>query len=338
MQILTLDQKTGFSKLKLETVDDLWHMQHIIEKGDLVTAQTTRKTTVKRGQEIHEGERKKVVLTVKVEKIERDSNVHILRVTGPIEKGPDDIQLHSYHSINIEPGMVLNLEKTKWKPQHIDRLNKARKEQEPLLVCVLDREEANFAALKASGIDWLGTIHCQKGLADEKRGDYYKQIMDTLEKHVKAGFEHIVVAGPGFERENLHKFIREKNPKIAKRILIESSASTGMRGVQEVIHKSANKIIRESRIAKETEIVEELFTRIAKDGNATYGRNEVEKTIAIGAVELLLVSQEKLELYEDFMERVEEQRGTIMIIASDHESGEKFLSIGGIAALTRFKI
>ncbi|MFH1445291.1 MAG: mRNA surveillance protein pelota [Nanoarchaeota archaeon] len=338
MRIFTLDLKTNFAKLGIETVDDLWHMQQIIEPGDLLTAQTTRKTVIKRGSEIIQGERRKIILTIKVEKMERDASVHLLRVSGQIEKGPEDIQLHSYHTITLEPDMVVNLEKTRFKPHHVDRINRARKEQEPILICVLDREEANFAVLKSSGIEWFGTVHAQKGLADEKRKDYYKETMNALEKYIESGYEYVIVAGPGFERENLFNFIKEKNPKIAKKIHLDSSSTTGMRGVQEVIQRSANNVIRETRIATETEIVEDLFTRMATDGNAVYGRNEVEKAIVIGAVDMLLVSQEKLELYEDFMVRAEQQKGTIMIISSGHESGEKLLNIGGIAALTRFKV
>ena len=48
-------------------------------------------------------------------------------------------------------------------------------------------------------------------------------------------------------------------------------------------------------------------------------------------------SEDKLEEYEPLMDQVEKQRGQVIIISTEHESGEEFLGLGGIAAFLRFR-
>ncbi|NIO21054.1 MAG: mRNA surveillance protein Pelota, partial [Candidatus Aenigmarchaeota archaeon] len=105
-----------------------------------------------------------------------------------------------------------------------------------------------------------------------------------------------------------------------------------------VIKTSANRILKDTRIARETELVEKLLQEINKDGLAVYGKKETMKAVEYGAIETLLVSEESIPDFEEIMDKVEKQGGNIRIISSDHESGEKFLNLGGIAGFLRFKI
>ena len=102
MQIIRMDKKENTAKIRTETPDDLWHLEKILEPGDLVTSRTLRKTTIKRGNEIDKGDRKPVTLTIQVEKKEFHKDSHMLRLTGPIKSGPEDlVQIGSYHSLGI---------------------------------------------------------------------------------------------------------------------------------------------------------------------------------------------------------------------------------------------
>ncbi|MFC2144005.1 mRNA surveillance protein pelota, partial [Candidatus Aenigmatarchaeota archaeon] len=263
---------------------------------------------------------------------------HMLRLTGPIKSGPEDlVQIGSYHSLGIATDAILTIQKKQWKPHHIDRLNKAKIKPSLLLICVLDREEADCASLKESGIEYLASFSSVKIKDSDSLEDYHKEIMGYLEGK-QEGFHAIVVAGPGFERENLLKYIKEKKPELGKRIVLEHTNSTGRAGIQEVIKVSANRILKETRIARETELVEKLLEEIEKDDKAVYGKKETEKAINMGAVETLLVSEDKIPDFEDLMNRAEKNGAAVRIITGEHESGEKFLHLGGIGGLLRFKI
>ncbi|UCD07522.1 MAG: mRNA surveillance protein pelota [Candidatus Aenigmatarchaeota archaeon] len=337
MQIIRINKKDGIVKVRTETPDDLWHLEKVLELGDLVTSRTLRKTTIKRGQEIEKGDRKPVTLTIGLEKKEFHKSTHTLRLNGPIKSGPEDlVQLGSYHSLSIGINTILTIQK-EWKSHQLERLKKARIKPSLLLICVLDREEADFAELKESGLEFLASFSSVKHKDKDTLEEYHKEITDYLEGKQK-DFQAIVLAGPGFERENLLKYIKEKNPDLAKRIFLEHSNSTGRAGIQEVIKTSANRILKDTRIARETELVEKMLQEINKDGPTVYGKKETMKAVEYGAIETLLVSEESIPDFEEIMDKVEKQCGNIRIISSDHESGEKFLNLGGIAGFLRFKI
>lgn len=335
MKIIKQDLKQGIVKLKVENLDDVWHLKKILENGDLVTARTMRKITIKSGDEVKEGERKPMVLTLVLEKTEYRPDMHTLRVHGKISSGPENVQLSSYHTIQIEQGMIISIQKSKWKTFHLERIRRAGGRKPLLYICVLDRENADFALLQESGIKMLGSHRSEKTEKDEKREEYYLKIMETLSNQ---DCDTIIIAGPGFERENVFKLIKSRNPELAKKISVEHANDTGKPGVQEVIETSANRVLKDTRVARETELVQEVLTRIKKDGLVTYGKKEVSVAIGMGAVETLLVSEEKIEEFEPLMDQVEKQRGSVVIISTEHESGEEFLGLGGIAGFLRYKI
>ncbi len=338
MRIIWFDRKEGTVKLKIETPEDVWHLSKVLETGDLVRGKTKRKITIKRGQEIIKGEHRPVTLTIEVEKVSFHKDTGKLRLTGKIKEGPEDIDLNSYHTIQIEQGMTLTIKK-EWKKYHIERLKKAKIKQPLIFICMIDRERADFASLKESGVELLGSITFRKSKMekeDEDKNSYYKQITDVLER--QKDHRSIIIAGPGFERENLYNYIKEKRPSLLKKIVLEHASDVGKPGINEVLKKSADKVLLQTRIAEETQWVEKFFSEIKKDGLVVYGKEETRKSVEYGAVETLLVSEEKLSEFENIVEQAEKQGAKIFIITSNHEAGERFLSIGGIGGFLRFKI
>lgn len=332
MKILSKNLKEQKVKLLVETPEDLWHLEHVLAKGDIITSRTMRKTSVKKGGEYEYGDKKPMVLSLRAEKIQFERDSGILRVTGPILSGPDDVQKQSYHSISVDMSSVITIQKEKWKSHQLQRLEKARIRKPLLLVCVLDREEADFAVLRESGIEMKAKI---TNYDRENMESYYKQIISYIKKQE---FGTFVLAGPGFERENLAKYIRNSDKVLAGKIILEHSSSTGINGIREVIKKSASRVLKETRIAKETEHVNEILKRMKTEGLIVYGLKETEKAVNMGAVETLFVSQEKISDFENIMENQERMRGEVVIIGSDHELGEQFLHLGGIAGFLRFRM
>lgn len=332
MKILNKNLKEQMLKIQIETSEDLWHLERVLGPGDRVTSKTLRKTSVKRGGEYEYGDKRPMVLTIKVEKIEFQRASGVLRISGPIVEGPEDVPKQSYHSMQIDAGSVLSIQKERWKSHQIERLEKARTRKPLLLICVLDREDADFATLRESGIEMKARI---TNYDRENMEDYYERIIAYLKTQDSSTF---VIGGPGFERENLLKYISSKDKEFAKKIILEHSSSTGINGVQEILKKSANRILRETRVAKEAAYVNEILKRMKTEGLVVYGAKETEKAIKLGAVETLLVSQEKVNEFERLMEAEEKMGGNIVIIGSDHELGEQFLHLGGIAGFLRFRI
>ncbi len=335
MQILNINRKEGVIRLRPETLDDLWHLDKILEEGDIVKARTFRKTQIKSGSEIREGDKVPLTLAIRLEKKEFHGDARALRLTGKIVQGPEDrVRIGSYHTISVEVRTELTVKK-EWLPFQLERLKRAREKKPLLLVCVLDREQADFALLKESGIEYLASIKSRKSRGGELEG-YHEEILEYL-KEKQDRVRVIIVAGPGFERENLAEFIKERDPELGKKVFAEHANSAGRAGINEVVKSSANRVLKESRIARESEFVERLLAEIRKDGMAVYGKRETEDAVSHGAVEILLVSEKSMKEFDYLMRAADKTGAKIAVISSDHEAGERFLSLGGIGGILRYK-
>ncbi len=331
MEILHADKKNGIYRLKISSTDDIWHLKHILEKGDLVRAKTTRRTTIKRGSEVSKGDRETVVLTIEVEKIDLDSEV---RLSGKISEGPDSVD-KGYHTLRLEIGDDFEIKKV-WKRHQLDRLEKSRIKKPLLLICVLDRDEASIAGLMESGIKYF--VDLKPDVEGDERDPYYKEVSEYLESKSVDPNQKIIVAGPGFEKENLLEYIQKNKRDLAKKIVLEQASYTGQPGVEEVLKRTANKILTETRVSREAKFVDEFLKRLNKGELVTYGKKEVQESVDMGAVDTLLVSVEKIDEFEHLMQKTEEMKGQVVLINSDHSAGEQFLKLGGIGCFLRFKV
>jgi protein pelota len=86
--------------------------------------------------------------------------------------------------------------------------------------------------------------------------------------------------------------------------------------------------------------VEKVLEQVSLDGPVTYGPAHVRKAAQAGAVDTLLVSERLVREkdIEDIMRDVDAGRGKITVVSEHHEGGKKLMSLGGMAALLRYKM
>ncbi len=333
MNIHSQDRKDGYMKLEVESDADLWHLKHVIEAGDTIRM-TDQRTT------IEGGEKTRARLTLGVEKVNYEGNR--LRTTGEITEGPEDVQ-RGYHTFNLEQGVTFEIWKNDWKEYQLDRVREAADtEQYEILVCMIDKESANMAIITETGISDLSEVasgHSGKMYKSETDSDaFYGEIISILKEHDDV--DRIIIAGPGFEKENLQNVIQDEHPDLADSVMVEDASTTGTAGVQEVIKRGAVKrVLQQSRVSDEVEAVEDLLAHINKDdGKAVYGLDPVEEAVEMGAVETLLINDVLVHQHEDLMAQVEQMNGTVQIVHEDHDAGKKLSALGGIAATLRYRI
>ena len=147
--------------------------------------------------------------------------------------------------------------------------------------------------------------------------------------------------GPGFTKETFARKVRDRHPEFADQIVVLSTGQAGMTGIHEAMKRGlGGKAVEESRVARETQAVERLFAAIGADGLFSYGKQQVAVAAESGAVELLLVLDSlvrDIEI-ESLLKIVERARGDFMIVSSLHEAGRRLESLGGVAALLRYRI
>jgi len=344
MRLLHQDRKTGEIKFQVDNLDDLWHLYNIIDEGDLVLAVTFRREEQKSDKvRAERGEKKRVFLGIRVEKVEFHEFDNRLRITGIIEQGPQDLSAH--HTLNVQEGEALSVIKEHWKDSTLERIKRALDDSKrPSIVFVaLENDEATIAIMRQYGMQNLATIYGPSGgkMYEQKTDDdYYLEVIEKIKQLVTEGVP-LVVLGPGFAKETLVSMGKQRAPEAFRKAFIYHTGQAGMAGVHELMKKGMGaEILEGSRVAEETNMVEKVLEEIAKEGMVAYGPNEVQAAVRAGAVETLLVLDPMLRSrdLEPLLKAVESARGKVMVVSEHHEAGKKLEALGGMAALLRFRI
>ncbi len=341
MKVTHFDPKTGELKVTADTVDDLWHLDKVLGPGSRVEAHTMR--TYKVG---NREEKKHVFITIEVERVEFSKSLNRLRLLGKIVAGdPEEfVQMGKHHTIEVSPGDKIRIFQ-QWKSHQLNRLKEAEKESKKpkIRIIVLDDEKALTAMVRAYGIEYGAELYSSASKKDEKHDESVRSYFGNIAAEIERHPEKYVVAGPGFTRDNLKKFISQKYPDLLKRIAWESCSHAERAGVNELMKQGVlEKIMGEERIERETKLVEELIAEIHRDsGLAAYGVKEVAKAVDAFAVKQVLVLDEYLRTdkeAEALVERADNSKAAIIIISSEEEPGMKLKGFGKIAALLKFKL
>ncbi|MBI5253513.1 MAG: mRNA surveillance protein pelota, partial [Euryarchaeota archaeon] len=348
MKLIHRNLKEGKIKLKPETLDDLWYLKNIIIPGDLISGRSYRRIRDEEKLRADKGVRVPISVDIRAENVEFHPYIMRLRITGKIERGPEDIiSLGSYQTIEVQPNDVIAVTKAEWKGWEIERLKEAEQAAKTPLVLIVSVEEgeAEFALVRRYGLDFPVRVTTQvPGKRVEKDyenslKEFYSEVAGKISETLKKEeIKAVIINGPGFTKENLLAFLKEKHPKIAEICHLESTGAGGRPGVQEVLKRGAvDRIVENSRVSLETNLVEKLFEEIGKNTMlATYGLEEVKKALEYGAVEKLLISDAFLrrsEASNELIEKTKKTKGEAIIISTEHEAGERLQGIGGIAAL-----
>ena len=352
MKLLYSNLKKGEVKVLTQNLDDLWYLSTIIEPNDIVQGKTLRKIKAKQDEEkSREATKKPVFLKIEVEKVEFSKFSNVLRVSGIIKEAPEEIPLGEHHTFNIDDYTTITIIKEQWLKYQFDKLKEACEEKKSsLLICVHDREEAYFVLFKKYGYEILAHIHGEvqkKREENIKKENFYLTIINKLKEYVERyKIKQLILASPSFWKEDLMKELKDNELK--QKIILATCSSATKNGIDEVIKRpEVKEALKQERVAKEINKVEELLTEIAKNNLAVYGLKETENASVIGAIKELLLtntfiiksrSENFYNTIEKIMKIVEKTKGSIEIISSEHEGGKKLDGLGGIAAILRFKL
>ena len=343
MRINHKDYKTGQIKLRVQTLDDLWHLYNIIEPDDLVFALTTRREEARAdAARAERGEKKKMRLGIRVEKVEFHEFADWLRVHGTIEDGPQDIG--SYHTLNITVDDDMTIQKI-WSHHQMDVLERAEKTMErPLVTFVaIDDEEATVAQLREYGVKFIASVVSGKSgkfysTKAKKPEEYFEEIIGIFKS---AAPGPLIILGPGFAKEGISKYGRDKYPKFFDEAQVVSSGQTGMAGVNEILKLGiGSKVLEDSRVGLETRLVEQLLAEIGKNGLFAYGKADVQNAINANAVETLLVTSNSARerVFEQIMESASKLGANLVVVSEHHDAGKQLDALGSIGAILRYKL
>ena len=226
------------------------------------------------------------------------------------------IPLGSHHTLEVKLNVPLTIKKERWPKWAVKRLNQAIDASKKLsaIIVVLEDDTATLGLMRQFGIEYYGPIkgHVSgKRIIDKNRQknitQFYEKVIESIVKF--DSIQNIVLAGPGFV-------------KVLKKGTVE-------------------KLTSENRVALEMMAINNLLSEIGKNSSKiAYGLKETKNAINLGAVSELLVLDTKVasENMGDLMDMVENMKGEVMVISSEHDGGKQLESLGGMAAILRYEI
>ena len=352
MKIINQDTKEGIIEVVPETLDDLWHLSHIVEVGDNASSKTTRRIQDNTGDKLRSdrGVKKTFYLGLDIENISFHLFTGKLRLTGVITRGPEDlIPMGSHHTLEVKLNTPITIKKERWPKWAIKRLNQAIDASKKLsaIIVALEDDSATLGLMRQFGIEYYGPIRGHvsgKRILDKNRQknivQFYEKVIDSIEKF--DSIQNIIIAGPGFVKNDFYDYIKEKHKDLAQKSILESTGSGGRVGIAEVLKKgTVEKLTSENRVALEIMEINKLLSEIGRNSSKiVYGLKETTNAINLGAVSELLVLDAKVasENMGDLMDMVENMKGEVMVISSEHEGGKQLESLGGMAAILRYDI
>jgi protein pelota len=198
----SLKGREGEIAVTAETLDDLWHLKYIIEKGDLVFAVTKRKAdTANDKLRPEKVEKVKVRLGIRVEELEFHKFANRLRIHGPIEHGMD---AGSYHTLNVEIGTNISIIKEHWKNDQLQRIQDAEEagKRPKVVIVAVEEGDADIGFVRHYGIEVYSHIRQSSGKRETGlRNEFFREIVEQL-RHAVPEDASIVIAGPGFTKED----------------------------------------------------------------------------------------------------------------------------------------
>ncbi len=360
MKIVKRVLKEGKIVLKIETLDDLWHLYNVVGPRDIIISRTSRRVRI--GDEDsrkQDSVRKTMILKLEVEEVAFHTFSNRVRIKGKILEGPGDlVSIGSYHTINVETGDTLTVIKEHWPGFILDRLEEAAKTQLRPMCLIVTLEDGTAELFLAADFGIREAVRIRTSIS-RKRGDQKSHdisikeffsdtvlaLRSQLEQHE---FGLIVIAGPGFVKDHFRDYLVAANIKDLPPVIVESTNSIGIPGAKEILFRGIiSKAVTELKVETETRLVENLIEHISKDdGRGAYGNDEVSNAVQLGAVEELLITDKRLREGDDDTRRwmdalirdTEKTRGKFHVVSTDHPAGDQLQRLGGMGAILRFKI
>ncbi len=346
MRLLHHDRAAGVYRLRLETPSDLWRIARLVRPGDLVGASTTRRDP-EAPEDVAGAERsrRRIYLAVRVEQVEFHGFSKHVRLTGPIVEGPFDIGRH--HTLDLTEGDEVALTKPEMTPGERAVLDEglAGSQEPTILLAAVDWGDSSIVRLRGRAVepvaDLRRTIAGKRypgGQGEKDRSAYVTEILEVLRREGPAATA-LVLAGPGFLKEELLRRLVEADPVLAKRTRVYPTAESGRVGVDELLRSGkASEALRGSVAAEESEVVERLVRALAGGRRAAIGPREVAEAVEAGAVDTLLVSDQLLAdpATVPVLDRARAGRVRFFVVREDGEAGKRLAGLGRIAAILRY--
>ncbi|MBN2367575.1 helix-turn-helix domain-containing protein [Candidatus Woesearchaeota archaeon] len=188
-------------------------------------------------------------------------------------------------------------------------------------------------------------VHNSSARFERIREGAAKEFFSKLGEYVKENFlenkelKGIIVGGPGMTKNEFvdGNYITDQVKR--KIIAIKDLSYTGDFGLQELVDKSQD-VLANEEISKEKDIMQKFFGKLSiNPKEVAYGEQQVRKALGLGAVDVLLLSEEVDDKIIEELEETAEQFGSrVELISVETREGAQLRDMGKFAAILRYEV
>ena len=355
----------GSLTLVPEETEDMWHIYNLILVGDIVKGSTIRKVTTESATGSVNSNRIRTTLAIIVEDIDFDTQACKLRLKGRNMSENQFVKLGAYHTLDLEPNRKMTLTKTEWDSVSLERIELATDPSKHADLAAVVMQEGLAHICLVTNCMTIVRAKLDVSIPRKRRGAsaqhekaltrFYDTVLQAILRHINFDVvKAIIVASPGFVREQFLDYMQQYAVKNDVKILMENKskfvsvhASSGFKhSLKEVLQDpSVQSRLADTKASEEVRVMEQFYKTLQHDPlRACYGEKHVFRASEAQAVEILLISDNlfrsqdipKRKRFVKLVDDVREVGGDVRIFSSMHVSGEQLDQLTGLCAILRF--
>ncbi len=302
---------SGSVTLVPEETEDMWHIYNLIAVGDYIRASTIRKVTQESSTGSTTSNRIRTTLTIQVEDIDFDTAAGMLRLKGRNVAENAHVKMGAYHTIDVEANRKVTIIKAEWDSVALERIELATDptKHADLAAVVMQEGLANVCLVTScmtivrAKID-VAIPRKRKGSVTQHEKAlqrFHDTVLQAVLRHVNFDVvKAVIVASPGFVKDQFLEYMRQHAVKHDVKVLIENKskflavhASSGFKhSLREVLQDPAIQArLQDTKAAEEVRALDSFYRTLTNDPlKAFYGEKHVFRAAEAQAIEILLIS------------------------------------------------
>ena len=205
-------------------------------------------------------------------------------------------------------------------------------------VVAMDDEKATFAYVKGYGIEVVTEIYSRLS-KKMKQADYGKarqEYFDEIAKKVNGmQIDLVVIAGPGFTKDDFKKYLETKGVKLEKKVVYTSASDAERSGVREAMQSEAvSKLLENEKVKREFDALNAFLGGLSF-GHSFSGAEKVRAALEDYRAGMVLVNDSVLndERIKELLDIAYGQRVEILVFNSEDDAGVQLRNFKDIAAI-----
>nr|NP_001187651.1 protein pelota homolog [Ictalurus punctatus]ADO28936.1 pelota-like [Ictalurus punctatus] len=359
---------SGSISLVAENEEDMWLLYNLVQIGDNFCCSTIRKVQTESATGSVASKTVRTNLTINIETVDFDTQGSVLHLKGRNVVENQFVKLGAYHTLQIGVQDKFTISEQEWDSISLHLVDQAGDlTQQADVATVLMHEGLAYVCLITNSTTHVrakieNTIPRKRPNPPTSQHDkgiskFFDQTIQAIERHIRFDVvKCVIVASPGFLKEQFFDYMCQQATKEEKRVLLDNkskftlihSSSGHKHALKEILTDPiVMSKIANTKAAGEINALNDFYQMLKTDpSRAFYGVKHIMAAVEAFAVETLLISDAlfrsrdlaERKKYVGIVDSVKENMGNVRIFSSLHVSGEQLNQLSGIAAVLRFPI